>query len=577
MILNQAIQLALSSGEIYFIYGNLWLQKGKRNKAIECYKEAVKIQPNLVKVHYYLGAALMETGKPENVKIAEKHFRQAISLQPDYPLPYYGLAVLLETLFKKEEALQYYQKAFALDPSADDVFYHYEHLRLQICDWQDYDSRVQEIIRRTENELQNPSDTILEPLTLTAFPIPPSLQKAVACRRSKQIADAITPWKEKIKPVTLKASPTTIRIGYVSADFRSHPVGILVHNMFQYHTRPDFEIFAYSLITPANDQYQEKISTSCDRFIDVSNLDSMQIAQKIQADSIDILIDLTGYTRHCQPDIFALQPAPIQIQYLGYPSTMGADFLPYIIADEYLIPPHLQPNYSEKVIYLPHGWVTSPVAIPENNLSREDYGLPTEGMVYCNFNTSYKLNPLVFKIWLNILEAVEGSVLWLGDAGEEVKQRLINYAQSAAGIDAQRLVFAPRIAYEKHLARIQVADLFLDTFPYNAGGTAVDTLSVGIPLLTYSQEAYVSRMAGSLCHGLGLKELICDSPEEYQKKAIEFGKNPTLLKDSKQKLALARQESKVFNTEFFVKNLEQKLKQIYDSQRAKLLSENALQ
>ena len=331
--------------------------------------------------------------------------------------------------------------------------------------------------------------------------------------------------------------------------------------MFQYHQRPEFEVFAYSLV-PAEDEWTQSIRQGCDHFVDLSCQSPLAAAQRIQADGIHILIDLAGYTTHACTEIFALQPAPIQVQYLGYPGTMGADFIQYIVADEWLIPPERATDYSEQVVYLPQGWVAAPMEIAQPS-SRTEYGLPEAGIVFCCFNRAYKIDPQVFQVWMRILQQVPDSVLWLADGGVPVVAQRLRQRAVDAGVAPERLIFAPNLPAAEYLARYRLADLFLDTFTYNAGATAVGALWAGVPVLTCPGETYASRMGGSLCAALGLWELICDSTATYEQRAIHLGTHRESRLALKQQLTIAQTTAPLFQPQRFVLQLEVALRQMW--------------
>lgn len=559
-----ALQVCPTWAEIYLLLGNLYTDLGERKKAINSYQSAINNNSDLLKAYYPLGALLLDGGNAQELELAEKVLKTAISKDMNYSEAYFALGILCEYSERKEEAMIYYQQAFNLQPLGTNILYRLAHLKLQICQWDNYEEEVHNLISYTERELTQGSNTVLEPLTLSAFPLPLLLQKRVALRRSEQIKNLALPYQKEISPISSLPKSSRIKVGYVSPDFCVHGVSTLIYKIFEYHSRPEFEVFAYSLFPTIEDEFQQIIRQNCDHYRDVSQLLPVAIAQQIQRDEISILIDLGGYTRHSKPEIFALQPAPIQIHYLGFPSTMGADFLPYIIADEILIPPSLQSCYSEKVLYLPQGWMVSPIEIKEKSLTRQDYGLPESGFIYGNFNTSYKLNPPIFKLWMEILAQVPESVLWLNSVDGMGNDRLRKFAENQ-GINPERLIFARRLPYQQHLARCQVVDLFLDTFPYNGGATTVDILRAGVPLVTCYGDSYVSRMGASLCYGMGLDELVCDSFSSYAQSAIALGQNPSEILKLKEKISKAKIESPLFKPQIFITHWETMLRQKYQT------------
>ena len=334
----------------------------------------------------------------------------------------------------------------------------------------------------------------------------------------------------------------------------------------EYHRRPEFEIFAYSL-TPVQDEWTEHVRQGCDHFLEVSQQAPLVIAQRIHADGIHILVDLAGYTSHSSTLILALRPAPVQLHYLGYPGTLGADFIPYLLADRHLIPESAVAQYSEQVITLPHAWATTPMTIADPFLSRSDYGLPEHGMVYCCFNGIYKIEPEIFALWMEILKQVPESILWLLDGKNAGSNQRLRQSAHHAGIDPDRLVFAAKQPHAEYLARYRLADLFLDTLVYNAGATAVGALAAGLPILTCPGQHYAARMGASLCQAVGMPELICDSPVAYVREAVALGRSPQRLAALKSRLAAAVDTAPLFQPQVLVATLEDAYRRLWRDHR----------
>ena len=442
--------------------------------------------------------------------------------------------------------MAHYQRALELKLCAIKTIHSLERIRLKLADWYNYDQRMSNFIADTEQHVKDKPTENLAAFGLLAFPISLELQMAVAKQLAKSYEQAALPLHSELSTNTKDRNIECLNIGYVSPDFRGHAVGTLIHQMFQHHERSRFQIFAYSLI-PADDEWSQAIRQGCDHFSDMSSQSPAAIAQQIRNDGIHILIDLAGYTAYSMTTVFALRPAPVQMQYLGYPGSMGAEFIPFIIADSTLIPPELSHFYTEQVVYLPNAWVASPMEIADTALTRADFGLPEHVFVFCCFNSTYKINPTVFKVWMQILLKVPDSVLWLGNAGRVVIAERLRQASSDLGVEPSRLVFADNIPHAEYLARYKLADLFLDTFIYNAGATAVGALWAGLPVLTCPGETYVARMGASLCNALGLNELVCNSVEDYLQKAIELGNHPGKVYALKQKLEQAVIDKPCFN------------------------------
>jgi predicted O-linked N-acetylglucosamine transferase (SPINDLY family) len=349
-----------------------------------------------------------------------------------------------------------------------------------------------------------------------------------------------------------------IRLAYVSPDLREHPVGHLMAGVFECHDKARFETIAISLSIDDQSRLRSRIIEAFDRFIDVRYMGTSQIAQLMRNMEIDIAVDLAGYTADSRTDIFARRPAPVQVNYLGYPGTMGTDYMDYILADCHVIPKEHWPFYSEQVVYLPDTYLPTDVSvkISDRTPSRAECGLPETGIIFCSFSHDYKLSPPVFDVWMRLLHRVPGSALWLVSRSDLSQHNLRREAE-ARGIDPSRLVFADRVPLvEDHLARYRQADLFLDTYPYNAHTTAADALMAGLPVVTYMGNAFPARVAGSLLHAVGLPELIARSLEEYEALALKLATTPALLADAKARLRANKNTYPLFDTQGFCRNLE---------------------
>ncbi|WP_432740267.1 tetratricopeptide repeat protein [Methylobacter sp. G7] len=410
-------------------------QQGEHQRAISVYQQAIALKPDFFLAYHNLGKALVAEGDFTQALTA---YQQAICLQPDTPDLQFECGNLYQRYGFMQEAIACYKAEIRSQPKSAPAYNslgaalqqwgemklseaaYRRALTLQ-ADWDDYDDRVAELSTRTEAYLQHDNADALPAMMTLAFPLSMPLRKAVAEQLAGHHAKAATALPEPFS-APAELNPARLRIGYVSPDFRIHAVGTLVCSLFQHHRRPEFEIFAYSLV-PVIDDCTETIRRGCDHFIDVSCQAPLTIAQRIHADGIHILIDLAGYTAHSCTDVFACKPASVQMQFLGYPGTLGAEFIPYIIADAQLIPEHLAQNYTEEIIYLPRAWVVSPMPIATSIMRRRDFGLPENATVFCCFNGTYKITPEVFALWLRILQQVPGSVLWLLDGGDTVNNR----------------------------------------------------------------------------------------------------------------------------------------------------------
>jgi predicted O-linked N-acetylglucosamine transferase (SPINDLY family) len=378
-------------------------------------------------------------------------------------------------------------------------------------------------------------------------------------------------------PAVLKhPSRDKIRIGYFSADFYDHPVAALMAETFEAHDRSRYEVTAFSFGLDTQDGMRRRMERAFDRFLDVRGKSDQDIALLARSVGIDIAVDLAGYTGGSRTGIFALRAAPIQVNYLGYPGTMGAEYMDYLIGDRTVVPEAQQRHYTEKIVYLPHSYLPhdSSRTISETVFTREELGLPPTGFVFCCFNNSYKITPSTFDSWMRILSQVENSVLWLSQNNPTAASNLRREA-ARRGVNAERLIFANRMAsLTDHLARHRVADLFLDTLPYNAHATAIDALWAGLPVLTCVGEGFAARVAASLLTAIELPELITSTAEQYEELAVQLAANPQRLALIRQKLASNRLKTPLFDTRAFTRHLEAAYARIHERCQANLPPEH---
>jgi predicted O-linked N-acetylglucosamine transferase (SPINDLY family) len=366
-----------------------------------------------------------------------------------------------------------------------------------------------------------------------------------------------------------------IRIGYFSADFHNHATGYLLAELIELHDKNQFELIGISFGPSQSDEMRVRLEKSFDQFIDTSAMSDMEIAQLSRKLKIDIAIDLKGFTQNCRTGIFAYRAAPIQVNYLGYPGTMNADYMDYLIADKTLISQELQQAYSEKIAYLPNSYQANDRkrVISDKVFTKAELGLPEQGFVFCSFNNNFKILPAIFGGWMRILRAVEGSVLWLYEDNETAAHHLRQEAEKH-GVNPSRLIFAKGMSLAEHLARHRLADLFLDAFPCNAHTTASDALWAGLPVLTLMGNSFASRVAASLLNAIGLPELITRTPQAYEALAIELASNPEKLRNLKQKLASNRLTTSLFDTPQFTKDLERIYAHMYERYQSDLQQEH---
>ena len=367
------------------------------------------------------------------------------------------------------------------------------------------------------------------------------------------------------------ARPAKLRIGYFSSDFRQHPMAWWIGELIEKHDRRRFEIFGFSL-KDANDEVRRRLRAGFDQFVDVQGSSDGDVAVLSRRLGIDIAVDLNGFTTYSRTKIFALRAAPIQVNYLGYPGTMGADFIDYLVGDSTVVPEDHRPGYAEKIAYLPDTYQPNDTRRPisERIFTRAELGLPEQGFAFCCFNSTYKITPEVFDDWMAILGQVPGSVLWLLQTSALAMANLRREAEQR-GIAGDRLVFAKRMPLpEDHLARHRLADLFLDTLPYNAHVTTTDALWAGLPVLTRIGETFAGRVAASFLRAIGLPELITTSRQAYRERAVELARNPGQLQALRRKLAANRSTAPLFDMDRFARHLEAAYEAMYARHEASL-------
>ena len=587
---RQAIELRPDFFIAHFNYGNTLKAQGRFDEAVSCYRSAIELKPELSIAHNNLGAALQSQQKWIN---AETCYRIALGLQPNYLDALLNLGAVLHEQKKLDEAIACYRSALELKPASADGYYmlggalgahgktieavacysralefepnHLPAMAAQVrglqdlCSWDELADLSQRILKVVDEDVIQ-MDLPLPPFYLLSLPVPTTSEQQFRCART--FANSLSTGGKAMAPdfCINRASErnSKLTIGYLSADFRSHAVGLSIAEMLEKHDRDQFTILGYSFGPDDGSETRRRLVKAFDRFEDITDASFEDAADQIAADGVDILVDLMGYTQDARPQILARRPAPVQVNYLGYPGTMGADFIDYILVDDYVVPADQQEFYTEKLVHLPGCYLASDsqrqmaARVP----SRVECKLPEDGFVFCSFNNSNKITPKIFELWMELLKAVPGSVLWLFEGNRYATANLRREAETR-NVSSDRLVFAPYVLLPEHLARHQLADLFLDTFPYNAHSTASDALWAGCPVLTISGKTFASRVAGSLLQTLELPELITRTLEEYRSVALRIARESRLLADIKSRLDANRKSSPLFDGAHFARNLEQ--------------------
>jgi predicted O-linked N-acetylglucosamine transferase (SPINDLY family) len=434
--------------------------------------------------------------------------------------------------------------------------------KMAICDWNNFDTDRVRLIDSIRAGRAN-----VAPFVLLAVDSLPQDQLQCAKVWAKQVfPNGCEPqWRGEVY------KHERIRVGYVSADFHRHATAYLMAGLFECHDRRKFEVTAFSFGADDGSEMRHRLEHAFEHFIDVRSMGDEELARKMRSLEIEILVDLKGITQDARTGIFVRRPAPIQVNYLGYPGTMASKHFDYIIGDGRIIGEGDREHYSEKVVTLPFSYQANDDkrVISDNAVSRSESGLPDQSFVYCCFNQAYKITSSIFDCWMSILREVDGSVLWLFEGHPAAKRNLCTEAEKR-GIDSGRLIFAGGVPPAEHLARHRLADLFLDTLPYNAHTTSSDALWTGLPVVTLTGETFASRVGASLLTAIGLPELITSTHEEYTALAVALGKDRERLAEIKERLALNRLTMPLFNTALFTKHLEAAYQVMSDRYRAVL-------
>ena len=484
---------------------------------------------------------------------AEASFREAARLAPDDPRIQQNLGTVCFELQRHADAEPAWLRVLELRPESAYALSMLASSRQYRCDWRGLSELHARINRLLESD-DAATDDRVNPFNLLTMPTSATGQ----LRAAERWARGIAPSSPAAGPSFALARGERLRVGFVSSDFRAHPMVYLSIAYWEGIDRDRFETFAYGIRAADPGPIGQRVARAFDHFADVSDAPIGAIVERIRADRIAVLVDLNGYTQHSREQIFALRPAPVQINYLGYPGTLGADWYDFALVDRFSAPEALQPFFTERLLQLPHmSFPSNPGRLPGGTPpTRAECGLPDDAFVFACFNNAFKILPDAFAAWMRLLLAVEGSVLWLLEAGTDAEANLRREA-GAAGIDPRRLVFAPRVSpVERHVARIAAADLVVDSFPYGAHTTANDALLAGVPLVTRSGETLVSRIAGSQLHAIGVPELVTSDPAAYEATALRLAQSPGELARFRARIAGNRVSFPLFDTARFTRDVE---------------------
>ena len=538
--------------EIHNNLGNVLRKLEKFDEAQNSYRQAILLKQNYTEVYYNLGNLLKELSRFDE---AEKNYNQAIKFRPNFAEAFNNLGILLKELSRFDESIVKFKESLKINPELATAKAEVFFLEASIGDHSNFKNLDKESSRL------GISTKSIEPFPALSWHDNPEKQ----LKRSKLYATENFKEIKVFKSNKIKSLNNKIKIGYFSYDFYNHATMYLISGMLANHNHSIFEIFIFSYGPNKDDIMNKKARDFADHYIDISGLSINEILKITEKLKLDIAIDLKGYTKKSLTKIFQYRIAPIQINFLGYPGTLGVDFIDYIIADPIIIPEDQKHFYHEKIIYLPHTYQPNDNKreIADLALKRSDFNLPDKGFVFCCFNQMYKISPIEFNIWMRLLKKVNHSVLWLIKSNKWVEQNLSKEAKQQ-GIDPSRIVFAEKLSHSKHLARHKHADLFLDTFNYNAHTTASDALWAGLPIVTKQGKQFSARVASSLLTACGLPELITKNEKEYEELIYELATNPKKLKTISLKLSENKKSKPLFNTKQYTNNFENGLQKTYD-------------
>jgi predicted O-linked N-acetylglucosamine transferase (SPINDLY family) len=575
---DEAIALNSDLAEAWLGRGTVLVRLKRFEEALAAYDKALSLRPDLVEAWLGRGGSAAELKRFDEALAA---YEKVLRLKHDLAEAWLGRAVVLAEVKRIEEALAAYARALALKPDWAEAWFFYGntcaelkqywnaftafdralslrpdlkyaegarlHTKMYLCDWEKIEVDIVNLLAA-----MNDQKLATIPFTLLSLPASPADQLQCAKIFVADQASFSALWRG---PIYLH---DRIRVAYLSADFRNHAVAGLTVGLFEHHDKSRFEVTGIAIGPTDDSPLRRRLENAFEYFLDASNRTEADIANVIRNREVDIVVDLMGHTQYSQLGILARRPAPIQVHYLGYPGTLGTSYIDYLLADSTVVPDEHRPFYSEHVVWLPDSYFASDNrrTIASHTPTRQEAGLPENGFVFCSFNNAYKITPKIFRIWLRLLQATPDSVLWLSQA-DSIAQNNLRREAERGGVSAQRLIFAPKLPeISDHLARHRLADLFLDTLPYNAHTTASDALWAGLPVLTCLGETFAGRVAASLLRAVGLAELVTSSLEDYETLALKLARDAARLSKIKDKLACNRDTYPLFNTARFTRHIE---------------------
>ena len=541
--IERALALEPRNPDTLYRRADLMMMLNRHAEAVAAYDAVLAVQPNFAQAWNMRGVALIEIKRQTDALAC---FDKAVALDPANIDAWNNRANANFELKRFEEAARDYAEVLKHAPDLPYIQGFLIQCRLRVCEWSKLESD-----RKKLSQALAQGRRVIDPQGNLAISRSPEDQ--LQCARILMADEPAGPslWRGE------RYAHQRIRVAYLTADFRPHPVAFLIAGVFEHHDKSRFETMGVSFGAWGDSDIRTRIRNSFENFHDVRNANDSQVAALLRKAEVDIAVDLMGFTEGCRPAILKQRPAPVQVNFLGFPGTMGGEHMDYILADHVLIPADERRFYAERVVYLPDTYQAndSKRLVAERTPTRAEAGLPDKGFVFCCFNNNYKIMPEIFAIWMRLLASVESSVLWLLEDNPVAARNLRAHAQ-AHGVNPARLIFATRTSPAEHLARQRLADLFLDTSPYTAHTTCSDALWVGLPVVTFTGSTFAARVASSLLKAAGMPELVAKTPEDYERLALHLARDPQALSEIKTKLARNRDSCALFDTARFTRHLE---------------------
>lgn len=541
---QSALRLNPADADSMHNLGRAWQSLGRTDQAILCYQNVLQMRPNDIEALNNLGGAFQAI---ENYASAIASYQSVLAQKHDYVEVLCNLGSAYKAAGQAEAAKNCYAKALSIRSDSVEAMNGLVIQQQELCLWDGYEALSEQLVRAIDAMLSRGAEHRLSPLAFLGLPTATTAQQQFVfckdfCRRRFG----------NLMPVSNHSNnrkKTKIRIGYLSGDFRTHPVAFSICQLLENHDRNHFEVYGYSFGIDDNSAIRRRIVKACDVFCDVRQESYRQTAKRIFGDEIDILIDLMGHTYNARTEVLAMKPAPIQMQFLGFAGTMGLSAIDYLIADRYVIPKASEQFYQEKILRLPNCFFPVDTSYTQSRTAqRKTFDLPEDALVLGSFNNSTKITPRMFATWLRVLQQSPQAILWIYIQNNAAAQHLTEFAKKYS-IAPERIRFTSRMPnLADHMARYALIDLFLDTFPYNAHSTTVDALRMGCPVITLSGQSFASRVAGSMLHAVGQPALITDSIAEYERLAIELSNSPARLSAIRQALESQREQLALFRS-----------------------------